>query len=615
MSVLAIIISFLAAVALFEQHYRHGWRDALIRSAILHGLLIVIATEGLSLGQGITNIAIQRFWVVIALIHLGLFYSRFKQLEKTERKAPAFLNIFQQLTRIDQVMTIGTSLILLICGITAFLAAPNNYDSMSYHMPRVMHWIQNQSVAHYPTNNLRQIAFPPGSGYIIMHLQLLCGSDRLANLVQWSALVCSIFGVSLIAKLMIGPEVQILTGFLCATLPMAIMQSTTTQNDLVVGFWLVTIVYFIVRTNQYQIQDFLWMGLALSLAVVTKPTAIVFGFPLVVWLGIRCYGQKNLLLALAGLIGVGLGGTLLSIPNWLRNASTFGNPLGPELGVRNTALGLQTIVSNLLRTLALNLPVKPLWEGVENVHTLFGWNIADAANTFSSNPFLTGYTSRYLLPDEDFVGSPIHLIFFVAAILFVVFQYYKQRQTSKTAIQLLAVILTAMLLYCLLLKWQMWANRLILPLFLLGTPLTAMYLKTKLSNPMRSLVVGGLLLSGLFYSLTPIHHPMIALAAQPPQPSQSASIFTLDRESLYMSGYGKQLDKSYRGVAQAIANGGCPAIGIVMKEDSIEYPLWAFLNQQMAGKPFKIKNLNVKNESVKAPEELTGEVCATIAAP
>jgi hypothetical protein len=40
-----------------------------------------------------------------------------------------------------------------------------------------MHWIQNQSIGHYPTNNTRQISLPAGSGYIVAQFQILAGND------------------------------------------------------------------------------------------------------------------------------------------------------------------------------------------------------------------------------------------------------------------------------------------------------------------------------------------------------------------------------------------------------------------------------------------------------
>ena len=71
---------------------------------------------------------------------------------------------------------------------------------MSYHMPRVMHWIQNQNVDFYPTSTTRQLYVSPFSEYVILHLQLIVNGDRLANLVQWFSMFGSLIGVSLIAR-------------------------------------------------------------------------------------------------------------------------------------------------------------------------------------------------------------------------------------------------------------------------------------------------------------------------------------------------------------------------------------------------------------------------------
>ncbi|HSO12589.1 MAG TPA: hypothetical protein VLT51_09455, partial [Anaerolineales bacterium] len=50
---------------------------------------------------------------------------------------------------------------MLILGVTAFVAAPNTWDSMTYHLSRVMHWEQNQSLAFYPTSISRQLYLGP----------------------------------------------------------------------------------------------------------------------------------------------------------------------------------------------------------------------------------------------------------------------------------------------------------------------------------------------------------------------------------------------------------------------------------------------------------------------
>ena len=51
----------------------------------------------------------------------------------------------------------------LLLGIVALTAPPNTWDSMTYHMPRVEHWIENRNVEPYPTHILRQLSLGPGA--------------------------------------------------------------------------------------------------------------------------------------------------------------------------------------------------------------------------------------------------------------------------------------------------------------------------------------------------------------------------------------------------------------------------------------------------------------------
>ena len=133
-------------------------------------------------------------------------------------------------------------------GVIAVLAPPNNWDSMTYHMPRVAHWSQNGSVAHYPTHILRQLWLGPWAEFAIMHLYLLTGGDRLANLVQWLAFAGCAVGAAVVAgELGGGRRARGLAAVACATLPMAIAQASSTQNDLVASFWLLSLGYWVLR--------------------------------------------------------------------------------------------------------------------------------------------------------------------------------------------------------------------------------------------------------------------------------------------------------------------------------------------------------------------------------
>ena len=87
------------------------------------------------------------------------------------------------------------------CGIGMMIfIPPNNWDSMAYHLPRIQHWIQNGNVYPYPTNITRQIATSPLSEYIILNIQVLASTDAFSNLVQYFALINTIFLATLILK-------------------------------------------------------------------------------------------------------------------------------------------------------------------------------------------------------------------------------------------------------------------------------------------------------------------------------------------------------------------------------------------------------------------------------
>ena len=104
-------------------------------------------------------------------------------------------------------------------------------------MAQVRHWIQQQSVAHYPTHITRQLFSNPWAEFTIAHLFLLTGTDRLANSVQWFSMVGSLIAVSLIAaRLGADKRGEVLAAVVAATIPMGILQASSTQNDYVTAF-------------------------------------------------------------------------------------------------------------------------------------------------------------------------------------------------------------------------------------------------------------------------------------------------------------------------------------------------------------------------------------------
>lgn len=91
-------------------------------------------------------------------------------------------------------------ILLAVPLVVSVAAAPNNWDSMTYHLPRVAHWQAQGSVTFYATSIDRQLWMAPLSEFAAMHLMTLSGGDVLANLVQWAALGLTAVAASVLAQ-------------------------------------------------------------------------------------------------------------------------------------------------------------------------------------------------------------------------------------------------------------------------------------------------------------------------------------------------------------------------------------------------------------------------------
>ena len=170
----------------------------------------------------------------------------------------------------------------------AVVAPPNTWDSMTYHLARVVHWAADGSVADYPTNIIWQLIYGPFSEFAVLQFQVLSGGDQLANLVQWFSMVGSIVGASLIAK-RIGcpPAGQLLAAIVVATLPIGILEGSSTQTDYVVALWLVCCIYLALAfTARRTAGAAAWFAASLGLAMLAKGNGYVYAAPVVLCLGV-----------------------------------------------------------------------------------------------------------------------------------------------------------------------------------------------------------------------------------------------------------------------------------------------------------------------------------------
>lgn len=216
----------------------------------------------------------------------------------------------------------------VLLALTAYFYPPNTYDSMTYHMARVAHWIQNQSVAFYPTSIDRQNWMSPGAEYLILMLQLLAGTDQWANIVQFAAWLVAVCSMPSLCRMAGVPRSLCpWAAVFVAGLPMGIMQATSTQTDMVAAAMTLAAVSAVFplfrRVRRWQVSDVGLLVVALSSGLLVKqtaPLAAVSFLGLFGWVVLRSAAdvrQRVRFLVAAGAAAVVLAGAIYG-PHVLR---------------------------------------------------------------------------------------------------------------------------------------------------------------------------------------------------------------------------------------------------------------------------------------------------------
>lgn len=567
-------------------------RELFLWIVLIAGIFITLTTEVLSLFNFLNRLSILICWLILFLFGLVKLnnLSRLNSFNILSKKNISSSLIFFSF--------LSLFIILFMTFLTALIYPPNTPDSMSYHMPRVMHWIQNQNVDFYPTSTTRQLYVSPFSEYVILHLQLIVNGDRLANLVQWFSMFGSLIGVSLIARELGGnTKSQIFSALFCATIPMGILQSTSTQTDYVVSFWIVILVYFLLCYIRHGLPAYIYgFAVVLGLGVLTKQTVYIFALPFCIWLLINVIKKKPY--HFFHLLIIPLVIVLLNFGHFSRNINLYGNPIGihednAHTSITNEVFNLHSVSSNVVKNLSLNLTVpsstinKMTRNAIVEIHDLLGVSVND--NKISFEKFWIHF-SLY----ESTASNTLH--FFI--IIFIIFLMITRRFFDASVIAYVGSIAAGFLFFSILLKWQPWGNRLMLPLFILFAPFVGFSL-FKLRSKILSYVV---IISIVFYAFPYIFmnkiRPLIGTIEKPMASKfimKIAPVWTSNRNKLYFT-YDPELYKPFKAVANIIRTSNCKTIAI-NSGNGWEYPLWVLTRDRKNISNPKIFHIGVTNLS------------------
>lgn len=633
-------------MAMSAPHAQERWlpfADTFLRSAIVWGCCVVVFTEGLSLLHALTVGGLTVTWLLAIVSAIGaLTVVPVRPIVQPspwidgQEAAPLPIASPKDDGAVWITSLALSVLILVVLAGISFLEPPNNWDAMAYHLARVQHWIQNQSVAFYPTNDPRQLFDPPWAEYAILQFQVLTGGDDLANFVQWFCDLGTGLAVLLIAqRLGANRAGQGLALIVALTTPMAILQASSPQNDLATSFWTLTFIYFtLLLLHQPSVSAACMAGGAVGLAVLTKGTAYVFVTPVLltlgVWIGCRAFdgwrATRDARVATPARPGapmrrdversvswrgalrlVCLMGALalaLNAGQWARNFAVFHSPLGPDgASYANQTFAPTALLCNAARDVSLELGASTLELNATLYHTVV--TFCDALGVDANDPRITwqGVTGHidFLInafnTDQGSVGNPVQFVLIIGALVYAL-ALRRFRADRRLIIYALSLVV-GFGLFCGYIRWQPWGNRLLLPWFMAAAPLVGVVVtRFSLSRVAPLVIETVLLVSALPSVLLNDNAPLIG----------ATTVFNTPRLNLYFI-TNTPIEQPYMDATAYLKARHCAAIGFHSVE-GWEYPLWQMLGTRQ--RPGRIEEALVDNasQSTATQRDLAFHPCA-----
>ncbi|GAB4033483.1 ArnT family glycosyltransferase [Spirosoma jeollabukense] len=287
----------------------------------------------------------------------------FALLPLIRQRTQTFSSWFGQLSGYSRFLFSVLFATLAVIAITNVLlvlfTVPNEWDSMTGHLNRVMQYIQRDSMRHFGGTNWNIDTYPKSVCTLQIYSFLMTGHFEngfkfIHHLSYWTAIV-AVFGI----VQRIGQN-KLSASFFCALayalLPDFLMQAITTETDIVLTAYLSVLLYmlFTYQTTSPRDSRYLYLaGMAFGIAFGHKITFALLLPSVFVIMMYTVFLSPSWTITfgrtwrLAGAIGVGV--CLWTLPTgYLKNIEVFGHPIGPPTALKHQSVERAGSLHNLL---------------------------------------------------------------------------------------------------------------------------------------------------------------------------------------------------------------------------------------------------------------------------
>ncbi len=225
---------------------------------------------------------------------------------------------------------------LLNAGIVLF-SAPHTWDNLAYRLARVAYYLQHGNLGYYDANYVQQIAVQKNCSILMLFSMIVSGrNENLTQIWQflayWTAAAC-VFGIA--REIGLKRSASLLAAGVFALLTVSLMQSTTTQSDMLLAAFAGCVSYSLLAYRRRpRFVHLAVSAIAFGLGLGVKASFSLF-IPSFLLIAAFVFLRRKLRFDAAGLSRFGLlviiAVMVLALPAAYRdNYRLFNHPLGPE---------------------------------------------------------------------------------------------------------------------------------------------------------------------------------------------------------------------------------------------------------------------------------------------
>ncbi|WP_461079881.1 ArnT family glycosyltransferase [Spirosoma flavus] len=286
---------------------------------------------------------------------------RFSLRQLISQRRQTFKDWFRGLSTYSRFLFVTLFATLAIIAFTnlvlVFFTVPNEWDSMTGHLNRVMQYVQRGTMRHFGGTNWNMDTYPKSVCTLQIYSFLMTGRFENAfkfihHLSYWTAIV-AVFGI----VQRIGQN-RLSASFFCALgyalLPDFLMQAITTETDIVLTAYLSVLLYMLFMYRQTQDNRYLYMaGMAFGMAFGHKITFALLLPSVFVIMIYTVFLSPSWIVTFGRVWRLGaaiiLGVCLWTLPTgYLKNLEVFGHPIGPPTALKHQSVERAGSFRNLL---------------------------------------------------------------------------------------------------------------------------------------------------------------------------------------------------------------------------------------------------------------------------